>query len=104
MSALGHEGAVRLLHTKLSSPLAINRDVCPVIRPVNLSRLSQRKYGLNCESHSGFAHSYNLTLAVVRYPRRGMEMGVDTMATPGRDDTAVSGLGMLLNDAAKLSY
>jgi hypothetical protein len=104
MLALDHKREMLFVHTKLSSPLAINSYVCPVIRPINFARFSQRKYGLNCERHSGFAYSYCLILAIMRYPRRGMEIGVDAMATPGRDDTTVSGLGMLLNDVTKISY
>lgn len=33
----------------------------------------------------------------------GVEFGVDTMSTPGRVGAQVSGLGMLLNDLAKVS-
>lgn len=33
-----------------------------------------------------------------------MEFRVDAMAAPGRNDTTVFRLGVLLNDLAKLSY
>jgi len=101
--ALGHNKKCCFEQTKLSSPFAINSSVCPVIRPKNFPRFSERKYGFNCESHAGFAYPYCLILAIMRYPRRGMEIGVDAMATPGRNDTTVSGLGVLLNDVTKLS-
>lgn len=93
-----------LVHTKLSSPFAIKSYICPVIRPILFPRFSKRKDGLDCESHSRFAYPYRLILAVVRYPWRGMEFSVDAMATPGRHDTTVSGLGMLLNDTTEVSY
>lgn len=104
MLALGHKREILFAHTKLSSPFAINSYVCPVIRPVDFPRFSKRKDGLDSESHSGFAYSYRPVLAIMRYPRWGVELGIDAMATPGRDDTTVSRLGMLLNDTTKLSY
>src|SRR3954462_3709142 len=73
MLALGHKRERPFEHTKLSSPFAINSYVCPVIRPVDFTRFSKRKDGLDCKSHSGFACSYRLILAIMRYPRRGME-------------------------------
>lgn len=103
-SALGHKHGMRFVHTKLSSPLAVNSDICPVIWPTDFPRISKCKDGLDCESHSGSACSYRLILGIMRYPRRGMEFSVDAMASPGRDDTTVSGLGMLLDDAANFSY
>lgn len=104
MLAFGHKREMLFVHTKLSCPFAINSYVCPVIRPIDFPRFSKRKDGLDCERHSGFAYSYRPILGIMRYPRRGMEFGVDAMATPVRDNTTVSGLGMLLNDATKLSY
>lgn len=104
MLALDHKREMIFVHTKLSSPLAINSYICPLIRPIDLPRLPKRKDGLDCESHSGFAYSCHPILRIMRYPRWGMEFGVDAMAAPGRDDTAVPGLRMLLDDATKLSY
>ena len=104
MLELDHKREILFVRTKLSSPFAINSYICPVIRPINFPRFSQRKYRLNCESHSCFAYSYSLIFAIMRYPRRGMEFGVDAMATPGRDNTTAPVLCMLLNDATKVSY
>ena len=90
--------------TKLSRSFTIKSGVCPVIRPIHFPRFPQREYRLNCESHSRFAYSDSLVLAIMRYPRRGVELGVDAMAAPGCDDSTVSRLGMFLDDVAKVSY
>lgn len=89
--------------TKLSRPFAIHRHVCPVIGPIDFPRFAQRQNGFDCECHPRFAHSGHLTVGIMRDPGRGVEFGVDTMATPGRVDATVSGLGMLLDDLAKVS-
>ena len=39
----------------------------------------------------------------MRDPRGWMEFGIDAVAAPCRNDGAVPGLGMLLNDATKLA-
>lgn len=104
MLALGRKYKMLIVLTKLSSPFAIHSYICPVIWPILFSGFSQRKDGLNCESHTGFAYPYCLIFAIMRYPRRGVEFSVNAMATPGGDDAAVSGFGILLNNTTKLSY
>lgn len=98
------ERDIALIRTKLSRPFAIDSHVCPVIRPVNLLRFAHRKDGLYREGHPRLADAGHLALGVMRDPRRGMEMCVDAVATPGCNDFATSGLGMLLDDGSKVSY
>lgn len=88
--------------TELSSSFAIDRRICPVIRPVDFLGLSHREYWLDCKCHSRFAGSDCLVFAVMRYPWWRVEFCIDTMATPVRDHTAAFGFRMLLNDFAKL--
>lgn len=104
MSAVNHKCGISLVRTELSSPLAIDRHIRPLIRPVNLARFPQRKYRLDCESHAGFAHTNGLVLGIVRYPRRRVELCVDAVAAPGSDHIATSRLGMLLDDFSELPY
>lgn len=93
-----------LVPTELSSPFTINSCVGPIIWPEHFLGFSHRKDRLNRESHSSFAYSHCLILAIMGYPRRRMKLSVDPMASPGCYDTAVSGLGMLLDHGAELPY
>lgn len=91
-------------HTKLGSSFAINSYIGPVIRPIHFPRLPQPEYGLDCKGHTRLAYAYRLILAIMRYPWWRMEVGIDAVATPVGKDAAVSGLGMFLDDLAKLPY
>ena len=92
-----------IVRTELGSPFAVDSDVCPIVRPVDLLGLSEGKDGLNRESHARFTCPHGLVFGIMRDPRRRMELSVDAVATPGFDNTATSGLSMLLNDRSEVS-
>lgn len=94
---------IHIARTKLSGPFAINGRICPIIRPVNLARCSQGKDGLDRKSHSRFADPYRLVLGIMRYPRRRVEFGINTMTSPCRNNTTIFGLGVCLNGLTKVS-
>lgn len=94
----------RAVRTELSSPLSIHGRIRPFVRPIHLTRLPQGENRLDREGHARFTHADGFVLGIVRDPRRGVELGVDAMATPGSNDTAFSRLRMLFDDLAKLPY
>lgn len=89
--------------TKLSCPRPVNGRVRPIIRPVHLFGLPQSKDRLDRERHPGLARANRLVLAVVGDPRGRVEVGVDAVPAPGRDDVAVPRLGVLLDGVAELA-
>jgi len=103
-SAWDHRHQTLLARTELGSPFAINRHIGPVVRPIHLLRLPNSKDGLYRERHPRFADTWNLALAVVGDPGRGMEMLVYPVASPSRYNFAASGLGVLLDDGTEVPY
>jgi hypothetical protein len=89
--------------TKLSSPCAVYRHIRPFIWPMELSGLSKSEDGLDGKGHARLARSHRFVLAVVRYPRRRMKLGVDAVTAPRCYDAQVSRLCVLLDDTAKFS-
>ena len=93
----------RVVHTKLGRPLAVDSCVCPVIRPINFPGFSDSENGFDGEGHSWFTDSDRLVLGIMWYPWWRMELGIYAMATPRRDDTTFTGLGVFLNGFPKIS-
>lgn len=89
--------------TELGGPLAINGCAGPIVRPSDVSVLSEGNHGLDGEGHARFALANRLVLRVVRNVRRAVEELSNAMAAVGSNYTAVLLLGMLLDDVAKLS-
>ena len=71
-----------LIHTKLSSPFAVNSDIRPLVRPINFSGFPKSKYRFNCKRHPWLAYSHCFVLAIVGNPWGRMEVGINAMATP----------------------
>lgn len=71
-----------LIHTKLSSPFAVNSDIRPLVGPINFSGFPKSKYRFNCERHPWLAYSHCFVLAIVGNPWGRMEVGINAMATP----------------------
>lgn len=94
---------MHMARTELRSPFAINSRVCPIIGPINFSRVPNREDGLDCESHPRFADSHRLVLGVMRYPRWRVEFGVDAVTSPGRNNITVPGLRVTLNGLTEVS-
>jgi len=91
------------IHTELRSLLAVNRGARPVIRPCDVPVLAQRNHGLDCEGHARLALAHRLILGVVWNIGRAVEHLVDAVADISPDDAAVLGLGVGLDDVAKLA-
>lgn len=89
--------------TKLSCQLAVNGCAGPVVRPRNVSVLAQGNHGLDSKGHSRLAFADCLVLGVVGDVGRAVEQLADSVAAVGSDDTAVSLLGVLLDNVSKLS-
>ena len=91
------------MRTELGSSFAIDSDVGPVIWPIHFLIPPERENGLDGEGHARFADTRHFALAIVRDPWRRMELSVNAMATPGRDDFAASGFCVRLNDSSEVS-
>lgn len=89
--------------TKLSSTLAVNRHRSPVIGPGDISVLAQSNHRLNGECHARLALANSLVFGVVRDIWRTMENAIDAMSNVRTDNTAATGLCVLLDDVAKLA-
>lgn len=100
MDACGGRG--RVVFTELRGALSINRRAGPVIWPSNVPVLAERDHGLDRECHPGLALADRLVLGVVRHVGGAVEQGVYAVAAVRSDDAAVLGLGVLLDDVAKL--
>jgi hypothetical protein len=97
------QGESRKAHTKLRRQFPINRGARPVIRPGNVTILTQRDHWLDREGHARFTLPDRLVLGVMRDIRRAVEDGVDAVSDIGPDHTAVFRLSMLFNSVAKLA-
>lgn len=89
--------------TKLSSALSVNSSTGPVIRPCDITVLAQSNHGLNRKGHARLAFANRLVLGVVRNVGRAVEKLVDTVTTVRANDTAVLGLGVLLDNITEFA-
>ena len=89
--------------TKLSSALSINSSTGPVIGPCDITVLAQSNHGLNRKGHARLAFANRLVLGVVRNVGRAVEKLVDTVTTVRANDTAVLGLGVLLDNITEFT-
>lgn len=87
----------------MGGALAVYRRARPVVGPSNVTVLAEGNHRLNGKSHTRLGLTNSLVLGVVGDVRRAVEELVDSVSAVGADYAAVTGLGMLLNDVAKLT-
>lgn len=75
----------------------------PVVGPSAVTVGTDVDHGLNREAHTGLGSAHSLILSVVRNVGCTVEQLVDTVAAVALDDTAVTTLGVLLNDIARFT-
>lgn len=78
----------------------IGRGTSPVIGPCAVSMRSNVDHRFNGKAHAWLGGANSLVLRVVRNIWGGVEELVDTVAAVSLDDTAIAGLGVLLNHSS----
>ena len=88
--------------TELSSPLTVNGRAGPIIRPGDIPVRAQGNHGLDGEGHPGLRLAGRLVLSIVGHVGRAVEQRVNPVPAIRPDSAAVPGLGVFLDDVAKL--